>query len=125
MLHASRQSHFVSADDFGLQAADNRRVLRVLYSEGETGGGGPEEQDVPPLDAPPPAAKIVVEGAKTERELALEQELEAEKSGRKKDQTRLSELEDENHRLKEPTRDPKPKPKKYKGAAFGVLGWED
>lgn len=41
----------------------------------------------------PPAARIVVEGRKTEGEVALELE-------KKKLQTRLSELEDENRSLK-------------------------
>ncbi len=45
--------------------------------------------------APPPAAKIVLEGTKTEREVALERQV-------KERETRLSELEDENRRLKTP-----------------------
>jgi hypothetical protein len=56
----------------------------------------------PPAE-PPPAARIVAEGQRTERELTLERrtrELE----------TRVSELEDENHQLKTPAA-PKPKRK--------------
>lgn len=37
-----------------------------------------------------------------------EKDLESEREGRKKDQVRLSELEDENHRLKQATNPPAP-----------------
>lgn len=109
-------------------------MKKILYSEDPSGGGGAggdsehgHSQQNPPAPpsgspAPPPAAKIVVETTKTERELALEQELEAERAGRKKDQTRVSELENENHQLKQVPQD---KPKKKTNAAFKVLGWED
>lgn len=88
-------------------------------------GGTPPPANNPPAD-PPPAADVVNKGAKTERELALEQELEAERNGRKKDQTRLSELEDENHRLKEiPADRSKPKTKKSAGPISRILGWDE
>jgi hypothetical protein len=48
-----------------------------------------------PSAAPPPAAVVVLEGGKTEREVALEKKL-------KERETRAAELEDENRRLKEP-----------------------
>lgn len=64
---------------------------------------------------PPPAAADVLNGDRTERELELqerlakrEKELEAERDGRKKDQIRVSELEDENHRLKHVPSSPAP-----------------
>ncbi|HEX3626689.1 MAG TPA: hypothetical protein VH280_14845 [Verrucomicrobiae bacterium] len=111
--------------------------MKILYSEETSGGGGSgsgepigSDANNPPTPPPgnppadPPAAKIVIEGTKSERELALEQQLEAEKSGRKKDQIRLSELENEKHSLKQvPTQDKKPKGPR--GSAFKVLGWED
>jgi len=60
---------------------------------------GPKEPEPAPAQAPkpapPPAAKTVLEGKKTEREVALEEEL-------KRSQTRQAELEDENHGLKSP-----------------------
>ena len=55
-----------------------------------------------PLPAPPQAAKTVLDGKRTERELALERDL-------KRLQTRTSELEDENRTLKTP---PTPAPVK-------------
>jgi len=64
--------------------------------------------------APPPAASAVlnadvIEGDAAEV-VALRRQLDAEKAGRKADQTRLSELEDENRRLKTPpTRAPEKK----------------
>ena len=67
---------------------------------------------VPPQDVPP-AAEIVVKGSKTERESTLERDLKSR-------ETRIAELEDENHRLKTP---PTPQPAKEKrswlnGATF-------
>lgn len=67
----------------------------ILYSEDNPGGGGPGERtDTPgspqPTPTPPPgnpekppAAETVVNSTKTERELALEQQLEAERNERK------------------------------------------
>jgi len=64
----------------------------------------PEPQETPPTPvAPqpaPPAAEIVVKGTKTEREATLERDLKTR-------ETRIAELEDENHRLKTP---PTPQP---------------
>lgn len=54
-----------------------------------------------PNQAPPPAAKTVLEGTKTERELELETNL-------KNLQQRTSELEDENRQLKTPPKTPPP-----------------
>jgi hypothetical protein len=81
-------------------------MLRKLFDPeappAEPGGGNP--QSTTPA-APPPAATAVVNG-KTESEVNLERQLEEERSGRKKDQTRLSELEDENLRLKKAQQEP-------------------
>jgi hypothetical protein len=82
------------------------------------GEGGNPSPAADPSAAPavPPAAKIVKEGEKTERELTLEKTL-------KDRETRLSELEDENRRLKTPLppahkQDPAPE---KKGWIDGVL----
>ena len=79
---------------------------------------GPTEAPVTPPTgqappAPPAAAKIVVEGTKTERELALERQL-------KERETRLSELEDQNRQLKTPPTPAKPQEKRswLSGATF-------
>ena len=83
--------------------------------------------DPPPPDpasrtaADPPAAKIVVESTKSERETNLEAEIAAEKEARKKEQTRLAELEDENHNLKKARENPASKPAKKSGR-FGFFG---
>ena len=75
------------------------------------------ETETPPGDgAPPPAAEKVIESNVNESDAAeivrLKRDLEDERGGRKKEQTRLSELEDENRRLKEPV----PVPVKQKAA---------
>jgi hypothetical protein len=62
--------------------------------------------------APPPAATVVTEGTRNERELELERELEEERNLRKSREVRVSELEDENHRLKNVTPRPPRKPAK-------------
>lgn len=54
-----------------------------------------------PSGAAPQAAQTVLEGKKTERELALENKL-------KSVETRASELEDENRRLRTPPTVPAP-----------------
>ncbi len=69
----------------------------------------PEENPDPtpvaqPAGDPPPAAHTVATG--TEREETLAAELEAERLARRNAETRVAELEDENHRLKEVTPDP-------------------
>ena len=69
----------------------------------------PVPQPQPQPSDPPPAARVVLTGQRTERELTLETELETEKSSHaktakeKKDrETRIAELEDELHRLRHP-----------------------
>lgn len=93
----------------------------------------PEENEPNSVDEPnpepkkpeqtPPAAKIVIEGERSEREAQLEKELEEERLARqeaeasrdknrdtlKKREVRLSELEDENRSLKDALK-PEPKP---------------
>lgn len=65
--------------------------------------------------APPPAAATVIGSAVSEGDageiVKLKRDLDDERAGRKKDQTRLSELEDENRRLKTPPA-PAPAPEK-------------
>ena len=59
---------------------------------------------VPPTPAapePPPAAKIVIDGGKTEHELALEAQLKAEQEARKKAETDAAYAQDEARRLKD------------------------
>lgn len=58
-----------------------------------------------PEAAPPPAGKTVLEGTKTERELALERTV-------KDKDRRLAELEDENRTLKTPPPKPRAAPQK-------------
>lgn len=107
-------------------------MKRILFATGSSGGGGagenppaheppassppanppatdpPAENPPPPAPAPPPAATTVLEGTRTERELELEKKLADEQDGRKNDQLRNMELEDENRRLKQiPTEAPK------------------
>jgi hypothetical protein len=68
-----------------------------------------------PLPAVPPAAKVVLEGKLTEKEMALERKL-------KERELRLSELEDENRQLKtpppSPPRSPTEKSSWLRGATF-------
>jgi hypothetical protein len=78
----------------------------------------PPTQRPPPN--PPPAARIVVQGTKTEREVALEVELKAREG-------RIAELEDENRTLKTP---PNPSPpveaQQQKNSWLeGLPGYED
>jgi hypothetical protein len=55
---------------------------------------GPQPPPKPQASpAPPPAATIVLEGTKTERELALERSL-------KERETKINQLEDDNRKLK-------------------------
>jgi hypothetical protein len=111
-----------------------RRIRSFLLSPDPSGGGGSPGNEspnapvvpanTPPVQTPadPAAARTVIEGTKTERELALEQQLEAEKNARKKDQTRVSELENQNHELKQIPEDKKKKPRDVMNEFFG---WED
>jgi hypothetical protein len=57
----------------------------------------------PETDPAPPVARVVVEASKTERELLLERDLEAEKAARKKAETDAAHAQDEVHRLTAPT----------------------
>jgi hypothetical protein len=76
----------------------------------------------PPAPAEPPAATTVAKGAKSERDIELEGELEKERQAhattaaeKKAREQRVNELEDELRRLKEvpkPTPPPPPTPKK-------------
>ncbi len=66
-------------------------------------GPAPGQAPAPPVVAsPPPAAQIVLEGTRTERELALERDI-------KDREIRIAELEDQNRQLKTP---PTPAPRK-------------
>lgn len=89
-------------------------MLRPLtgFSSGGHRQGMPEENpsgdsvvdpQTPPGD-PPPAAQTVAKGRLTEESLAAE--LEAERQARRTAETRVAELEDENHRLREVHPDP-------------------
>lgn len=73
----------------------------------------PADQGPAPAPAPepanPPAADLVLKGKKTEREVALESDLETERNShaktskeKKERELRIAELEDELHRLKTP-----------------------
>ena len=67
----------------------------------------------------PPAAKVVVEGTKTERELRLERDLKVR-------ETRLAELEDENRQLKTLPKPPGPPPAREKSSWLsGATFFED
>ena len=98
-----------------------KRLLLSPDPEPAPGGPPSESPPKPPVEPPkppaspqlnqpppnpPPAAKIVVEGTKTERELALERDL-------RDVQTRASALEDENRTLKTP-KPPGPIPARQK-----------
>lgn len=71
-----------------------------------TPGEAPSASPVPPAGAPPPAASAVLSGTRKEGETDLAAELEKERAERKREQMRLSELEDENRRLKTPPPSP-------------------
>jgi hypothetical protein len=59
------------------------------------------ETETPAAPAAPPASQIVVQAARTERELELEAELERERQARKKAETDASYAQDEARRLKQ------------------------
>jgi hypothetical protein len=72
-------------------------------------------QPAPPPAAPapaaPPAAETVLKGTRSERELQLEEDVKKKDETIKHRETRISELEDENHRLKQvPSPTPAPEP---------------
>jgi hypothetical protein len=77
----------------------------------------------PPAD-PPPAAAVVLTGEKTERELQLEKDLEAERQSRKKVELDNAQLQDEVHRLTtpEPPAPNPPAPKPRPARKHGPLG---
>jgi hypothetical protein len=126
-------SHLVSTPFFGREVAVTVG-MKILFSEdpsGEGGSPGNEQPKAPvvPANAPspenkpadPPATRTVIDGDRTERELAIELQLEAEKAARKKEQNLINELENENHQLKQIPTD-----KKKKGGPISrILGWED
>lgn len=95
-------------------------LKRFFLSPDPADGGDPSDPNPQPANPPTPgpapaeppkppqAAETVLNGDNTERAIELqerlsrrEKELDDERQGRKKDQVRLSELEDENHRLKQ------------------------
>src|SRR5436853_3233162 len=86
-------------------------LWRVLRMAEDAGGGGGEKPA-----APPPAAETVLNSDANESDakdlVKLRRELDDEKEGRKKDQTRVAELEDENRRLKTPAKPPEKAPEK-------------
>ena len=55
----------------------------------------------PAAPAPPPAAVVVLEGSKSERELALEKQVTELEAGRRKAETDAAYAQDEAKRLKE------------------------
>jgi hypothetical protein len=78
--------------------------MRILFSPDDGDGNGNQ----PPILEAPPAAATVITGIKTEAELKAEADkLETRKENstdadeEKKQQTKISELEDEIHRLKQ------------------------
>ena len=74
-------------------------MKRILFApDGEGGGGGQEAQTE---TTAPPAARTVVNGPNTEDTLRLQQQLESERSEKKKREQRINDLEDENHRLRQ------------------------
>ena len=85
-------------------------------NSGPTAGEGVSPSPSPassPKPEPPKAAKTVLEG-KTEGELKAERERDQALAEKKKVEIRCSELEDENHQLKQiPTTTPAPKKKKH------------
>jgi len=85
----------------------------ILRNPDDVPAGGappPPPSPNPPIPADPIAARIVIDG-KTQLELNLEKELEAERETRKAREVRLSVLEDELSRLKNPG-PPTPRAKK-------------
>jgi hypothetical protein len=71
-----------------------------------------------PAAAPPPAAVVVLEGTKTEREIQLEKDLETERLARRKAETDAAYAQDEFRRLKEIPMPPPPNPKKSRNTFF-------
>ena len=85
---------------------------------------GPDPAPAPaPAPALPRAAEVVVNSPPNEDAEKLRRDLEEERRLRKADQTRVSELEDENHRLKSARRSEPARPKKAPG--FTLLHGDD
>lgn len=61
----------------------------------------PPNNQPTPTPAPPESAVVVIKGAKSESEIALEVKLAKVEAKKREVETRVSELEDENHRLKQ------------------------
>lgn len=77
-----------------METEPNKPTVEPTLAPSKTPEAAPAgPQPTHPTPAPPPAAKTVLEGTRTEREVALERDLRAT-------QTRLCELEDENRQLK-------------------------
>lgn len=111
---------------------------------GEKPDNAPETAEKPEATTEaPPAAETVIEGDRTEREIHLQEELDAEREARKKDaetlrqrEIRVSELEDENRSLKDalkpepvpavkPTASKQPQPSKGKSRNAWTFFHED
>jgi len=95
------------------------KALETPAPEAKPPSDGPQGQPSPQGPAaPPPAAQIVVQGTKTEREMVLEREL-------RERETRLSEVEDENRRLKDVPKPKPPRPEAKKHWLSGATFFED
>ena len=97
--------------------------MRLLLDAAPADGNGNPVVNIP-VSSPPPAAAVVLAGTKSERETTLETEIAElrESSGLtiRQRETRIAELEDELHRLKE-SMTPKPSapaPKRTKFTFF-------
>jgi hypothetical protein len=118
--HCHSLSHCFCGACHAIASPDTDTTMRtktlLAPGAGEPGGppvpppAGPPAQPSTPPPAPPPAATDVTNATRTERELQLEADLEAERKAKKKRETRISELEDENHQLKSIPRPPAPPP---------------
>ena len=91
----------------------------------------PDPTPPKPSPAPPPASQIVVEARRSEREVELEREIsdlrakhDATEAAKRAREIRISELEDENHRLKSIPKPPAP-PKRRPLLFPTVLDQED
>ena len=79
-----------------------------------------------PAPAGPPAALTVIQGGKTEREIALEREIEEHKTARTKAERDAAYALDEARKLKEiQTQRPAPTPKAKKGGFRTLLHEEE
>ena len=100
-----------------------KRKTHLLRSpdSGDAGGGADAPAPLPSSDhsapsapAPPPAASAVMESGVSEGDagelVKTKRQLADERAARKTEQTRLSELEDENRRLKSAGLSPHPAP---------------